>query len=93
LAGQDSAIRVIILFLAKPENRNGTSRDFFGAETHQEAMCDAELAAVRRSLERGRPIGNERWTLATAERLGLMSTLRPRGRPRVREAEEEIKET
>jgi putative transposase len=49
-----------------------------------EAMIAAELEAVRRSLQRGRPFGDDRWTLATAERLGLMSTLRPRGRPPVR---------
>lgn len=42
----------------------------------------AELEALRTSLRRGRPLGTEAWTAATAQRLGLMSTLRSRGRPR-----------
>jgi len=48
-------------------------------------MNEAELAAVRRSIQRGRPFGDESWTATTAARLGLTSTLRPRGRPQVRE--------
>jgi len=48
-------------------------------------MSEAELAAVRLSIQRGRPFGDERWTTTTAARLGLTSTLRPRGRPQVRE--------
>ncbi len=46
-------------------------------------QSEAELAALRRSLERGQPFGGERWVRSTAERLGLQSTLRPRGRPRL----------
>ncbi len=42
----------------------------------------AELAAVRRSIVRGTPWGHELWTQRTAARLGLESSLRPRGRPR-----------
>jgi putative transposase len=42
----------------------------------------AELAAVRRSVARGAPFGDERWTERTAKRLGLESSLRARGRPR-----------
>jgi putative transposase len=45
-------------------------------------QSDAELAALRRSLARGAPFGGERWTERTAKRLGLESSLRPRGRPR-----------
>jgi putative transposase len=41
-----------------------------------------ELAAVRQSIERGSPFGSETWQQRTARRLGLESTLRPRGRPR-----------
>jgi putative transposase len=41
----------------------------------------AELAAVRRSVARGAPFGDKRWTERTANRLGLESSLRPRGRP------------
>jgi putative transposase len=43
---------------------------------------EADLAALRRCAERGSPYGDPAWVAATAERLGLSSTLRPRGRPR-----------
>jgi putative transposase len=45
-------------------------------------QTEAELAALRRSLARGTPYGDERWTQRIAKRLGLESTLHPRGRPR-----------
>jgi putative transposase len=41
----------------------------------------AQLAAVRRSAGRGAPNGEAAWAAVTAERPGLGSTLRPRGRP------------
>lgn len=41
-----------------------------------------EIAAVRHSLVRGAPFGESAWQRRTARRLGLESTLRPRGRPR-----------
>jgi putative transposase len=44
-------------------------------------QSEAELAAIRRSVKRGQPYGGERWVRATAQRLGLQSTLRARGRP------------
>jgi putative transposase len=43
---------------------------------------EADLAAVRRSIARGTPYGSDKWTNRTATRLGLESSLRPRGRPR-----------
>ena len=46
------------------------------------AESQAELEAVRLCTNRGRPMGDARWTERTANRLGLESTLRPRGRPR-----------
>ncbi len=45
-------------------------------------QTEAELAALRRCVERGQPYGGEAWTKRTAARLGLASTLRPRGRPK-----------
>ena len=42
----------------------------------------AELAALRSSIARGAPFGDERWRDQIAERLGLEASLRPRGRPR-----------
>ncbi len=45
-------------------------------------MTEAELAAVRRSVQRSRPYGSDRWQKRMARRLGLEHTLRARGRPR-----------
>jgi len=42
----------------------------------------AELKALRENVNRGRPFGNTAWVARIAKRLGLESTLRPRGRPR-----------
>jgi putative transposase len=42
----------------------------------------AELEAVRRSVRRERPFGSETWVVRMAKRLGLESTIRPRGRPK-----------
>jgi putative transposase len=46
-----------------------------------------EEQALAESIRRGRPFGDDRWIKATAKRLQLDSTLRPRGRPRVRPIE------
>ena len=44
---------------------------------------DAEERAIRTSLSRGRPLGDEQWVRRTAHRFdGLQTTLRPRGRPK-----------
>ena len=45
-------------------------------------QSDAELGALRRSIARGTPFGDERWTTRVAQRLGLEFSLRPRGRPK-----------
>lgn len=42
----------------------------------------AELETVRGSVKRGAPYGDGSWAKEIAVRLGLESTLRPRGRPR-----------
>lgn len=42
---------------------------------------EAELAALRRSVIRRAPFGDETWRHQTAVSLGLESSLRPRGRP------------
>ena len=44
----------------------------------------AELEALHTALRRGRPFGTGAWQKRTARRLGIESTLRPRGRPRKR---------
>ena len=46
------------------------------------AQSKAEEDALKRAIERGQPFGRDGWVRRTAKRLGLESTLRPRGRPR-----------
>lgn len=48
---------------------------------------EAELAEVRASLDRGRPFGEPQWVRQSAVRLGLEASLRPPGRPPLRETE------
>jgi putative transposase len=46
------------------------------------AQSAEELAALRDCVNRQRPYGGERWVNESADRLGLRSSVRPRGRPR-----------
>ena len=57
------------------------------AQYVNQPQTEAELEAIRRSVRRGQPYGGEAWVHATAQRLGLESSLRSRGRPRKEEAE------
>jgi len=43
---------------------------------------EGELVQVRKCIIRGSPFGDPSWIRRTAKKLGLDSTLRPRGRPR-----------
>ncbi len=45
------------------------------------AETAAELGALRHSVVRGSPFGDSSWVEQAAKRLGLQTTLRPRGRP------------
>ena len=45
-------------------------------------LTQQELVALRRSENRGTPLGQDRWVSKAAAKLGLEHTLRPRGRPR-----------
>jgi REP-associated tyrosine transposase len=47
-----------------------------------EPQTEQEVEAIRRCIQRSRPYGEERWVKRTARRLGLETTLRPRGRPK-----------
>jgi putative transposase len=49
-------------------------------------QTEAELKAIRHSVQRGAPFGGAQWQVRTAHRLGLDWTLRPRGRPRKKES-------
>jgi len=46
-----------------------------------EPQTETELGALRYSVQRGCPFGREAWVRIAAKRLGLHTTLRPRGRP------------
>ena len=50
-------------------------------QTLNEPQPDEQEKLVQRSLKRGRPLGDEKWTVRTARRMGLNHTLRPPGRP------------
>ena len=45
-------------------------------------QSEAELRSLRHCVNRGCPFGDSDWVTATARKLGLEATLRPRGRPR-----------
>ncbi len=45
-------------------------------------QTEAEVAALRCCVNRGRPFGDPNWVTDTAKRLGLECTVRPRGRPK-----------
>ena len=61
-----------------PLSRKPNWRDHVNAP-----QTEAEVAALRRSIQRGCPFGDEPWSNRTVRRLGLESTLRPRGRPQI----------
>jgi putative transposase len=46
------------------------------------AHSPSEIEALRLSVQRGRPFGEEGWVRRMAKRFGMESTLRPRGRPK-----------
>jgi len=46
------------------------------------ALPPAEADAIRTGITRDRPFGNAEWTARTLNRLGLLATVRPRGRPK-----------
>ena len=72
--GDDKA-RSMLCVWPIPRPRDWTSRV-------NRADGSKELQAIRRSVQRGQPYGSEVWCERIVERLGLESTIRPRGRPR-----------
>jgi putative transposase len=52
------------------------------AQLVNEPQTEAEVQALRRSVNRGTPFGSQDWQQQAAKDLGLETTLRPRGRPR-----------
>jgi len=51
-------------------------------EQVKKPQTEAEVKSLQHSFNRGTPFGNDVWVRQTAHRLGLESTLRPRGRPK-----------
>ena len=54
------------------------------AEYVNTPQTEEELLALRASVKRGNPYGESSWSEQAIEKLGLESTVRPRGRPRIR---------
>jgi putative transposase len=47
-------------------------------------QTDAELAAIRRCVNRGSPFGDETWSTTATRKLGLEITTQPQGRPKTK---------
>ncbi len=58
----------------------------WGAKVER-GLCEAELEQIAVSIRRGRPFGSSSWVRETVLRLGLESSVRPRGRPRLEAGE------
>jgi len=54
-----------------------------------EPHSEAELEALRRSVNRGCPFGDDDWQAQTVQELELEHTMRDRGRPRLQEIEDD----
>jgi putative transposase len=65
----------------------GTGHLYQGRFKSFPVQSDAELAALRRSVNRGSPFGESGWTKRIVKRLGLEVTIRPRGRPKLASGE------
>ena len=48
-----------------------------------QVQTEAELQALRKCVTRGQPFGSDAWVDDCVRKLGLESTIRPRGRPRL----------
>jgi putative transposase len=51
-------------------------------EVNRIAANDDEVIHLQKCIERGTPFGSESWTNQAVAKLGLESSVRPRGRPR-----------
>ena len=69
----DSRVQLDQRLLVRPAN---------WADGVNQSISPAELDRLHVSVNRGRPYGSDRWTQASAVRLGLQSSLRNPGRPR-----------
>ena len=51
-------------------------------ERVNETLTEKEFQAIRHSVSRGKPYGDEKWISKMVKKHGLESTVRPRGRPK-----------
>jgi hypothetical protein len=51
-------------------------------EVRPDGFSAGDLNRIRQSVTPGVPLGTDDWSRATAARMGLEASLRPRGRPR-----------
>jgi len=73
-AHEDPAFPILAAWpLARPDN---------WLEFVNRSQSEAEVAALRRCVNRGRPFGHADWVATTVKSLGLESTMRSRGRPK-----------
>jgi putative transposase len=72
--------------LAEPPVRLGRQ----WLEHVNQPQSEAELEAIRCSVQRGQPFGGERWQQKVARQLGLEHTFRPRGRPKKQDVPSEV---
>ncbi|MBP6218594.1 MAG: transposase [Oligoflexales bacterium] len=56
-------------------------------ETVNKPQSEVELQALRASVKKGSPYGDHDWILKTAEQIGLQSTLKQVGRPKILKAD------
>jgi putative transposase len=80
LACRADAVRAAELLDAWPVSQGRPPADW--PERIRTPETDEELAAVRLCIARGRPYGTAAWVAKTVAKLGLESSVRPRGRPR-----------
>lgn len=77
----DGLNRRIIKAVQNSADFDATYHTYYSGRMVHTPQSQAEAEALRRSVNRGSPFGGEQWTRRIAARLGLESTLRPRGRP------------
>jgi putative transposase len=78
-----SSIGKAVAGLERPKIEPGPAlRGRIWLKAVQQPLTAEELALVRHSVVRGTPFGDAKWQQRIVAKLGLESTMRPRGRPR-----------
>lgn len=78
-----SSISKVVLEADRPKIEPGPSaRGKNWLKLVEQSLTVEDLAMVRHSVIRGTPLGDPKWQKRIVAKLGLESTMRPRGRPR-----------